>query len=321
VRHLLDRRVVFFGGKGGVGKTTCSAALALSASREGRRVLLVSTDPAHSTSDVFELPIGPSVREILPRLHALEIDPDVAVRAYVDRAKEGLAGLFSPNVVHAAARQIELAASMPGVSDAALFERMAEILLGEAGRYDLVVFDTAPTGHSLRLLRMPELMGGWIEALAHRRREAGEAQAVAARAGGASGAADVHDPVLALLRARAERMASARAALTDAEQVGFVLVLIPERLPIEETARAIHALDAAGFPVAGLVVNRVLPEAAEGRFFEARKAQERRYLDEIGRRLSGPPRVRVPQLEADVHGVAALDRVAGYLLADPPGRG
>jgi arsenite-transporting ATPase len=311
---------LFFGGKGGVGKTTCSAALALSASREGRRVLLVSTDPAHSTSDVFELPIGPSVREILPRLHALEIDPDVAVQAYVDRAKDGLSGLFSPNVVRAAARQIELAASMPGVSDAALFERMAEILLGEAGRYDLVVFDTAPTGHSLRLLRMPELMGGWIEALAHRRREVGEAQAAAAR-GGASGPADEEDPVLALLRGRAERMARTQAALTDAAQVGFVLVLIPERLPIEETARAVHALDAAGFPVAGLVVNRVLPEAAEGRFFEARKAQERRYLDEIGRRLAGPPRVSVPQLEADVHGIAALERVAGYLLADPRGRG
>lgn len=312
MRHLFDRRILFFGGKGGVGKTTCSAALALAASREGRRVLLVSTDPAHSTSDIFETRIGPAEREILPRLRALEIDPDEAARRYVDEAKARLSGFFSPSVVQAAARQIEAAASMPGVADAALFDRMAEIVATADTTADLVVFDTAPTGHSLRLLRMPELMETWIDALARRRREATEAD-VAARGGRAG---DTPDPVLALLQGRGARLAAVREQLTRSGAAAFVLVLVPERLPIEETARAAHLLEASHIQVAGVVVNRVLPDAADGRYFEARKAQERTYLEEIERRFSASPRVMVPQLESDVHGLQALERVARHLLAD-----
>lgn len=311
MRHLLNRRILFFGGKGGVGKTTCSSALALAASREGKRVLLVSTDPAHSTSDIFETSIGAG-REVSDGLDAIEIDPEAAARNYVDEAKARLAGLFSPGVVRAAARQIDVAAGMPGVADAALFDRMAEIMVADARRYDLVVFDTAPTGHSLRLLRMPELLAAWIDALARRRAEARGAE-------GASRAADDRDEddvVLGLLRRRAARLEAVRTLLADGAQVGFVLVLIPERLPIEETARAAHLLEEAGVTVAGVVVNRVLPAAADGRFFEARKAQERTYLTEIDRRFSAFPRVRIPQLEADVHNVAALGAIGRHLLPD-----
>jgi arsenite-transporting ATPase len=334
VRHLLGRRVLFFGGKGGVGKTTCSAALALAASREGKRVLLVSTDPAHSTSDILETRIGPAGREILPNLHALEIDPEDAVRRYVDEAKARLSGLFSPAVVRAAARQIELASSMPGAADAALFDRMTDILIGQAAPYDLVVFDTAPTGHAIRLLRVPELMSTWFEALARRRREATQAEDAARGIGaglpgregrrpaatGQGGAeAQARDPVLEILEARAARLAAAREMLARADRVGFVLVLIPERLPIEETARAAHQLEESGMAIAGLVVNRVLPARADGTYFEARKKQERSYLDEIGRRFAAVPRVVVPQLESDVHGLEALGEVSRHLLDDSPG--
>lgn len=332
MRHLLDRKILFFGGKGGVGKTTCSAAIALAASREGRRVLLVSTDPAHSTSDIFEREIGPEPRAIRPNLDALEIDPDEAARRYVDAAKTRLSGLFSPGVVRAAARQIELAASMPGVADAALFDRMAEIVETRGSGHDLVVFDTAPTGHSLRLLRMPELMAAWIDALARRRRQAAEAEQAAHAAdhlarsapspaspspppGPAGG-----DAVLGLLETRAARLAGVRDAFQRGAEVGFVLVLIPERLPIEETARAAHLLEESHIAVAGVVVNRVLPASAEGAYFRARKAQERVYLDEIGRRFSAWPVVEIPQLESDVHGLAALERVGRHLLAGRDGR-
>lgn len=314
VRHLLTRRVLFFGGKGGVGKTTCSSALALAAAREGKRVLLVSTDPAHSTSDIFEARIGPAEREILPGLHALEIDPEESVRQYVDQAKERLAGLFRPGVVQAAARQIEAAAEMPGVADTALFDRIAGLVAADASRYDLVVFDTAPTGHSLRLLRLPESMATWFEALARRRREAAAAAAASGRAAAGTAGAGPADPVLALLEARAARLAAVRDILSQADRVGFVWVLTPERLPIEETARGAHALEHAGMSVAGVVVNRVLPDTAGGDYFRARRAQERRYLDEIARRFSAWPRVVVPQFESDVHGAAALERVGRHLL-------
>jgi hypothetical protein len=110
---LLDRDVVFFGGKGGVGKTTCSSAFALAASRQRQRVLLVSTDPAHSTSDIFEQKIGGKVRELQPGLSALEIDSEAEATRYINDVKRDIQRMFSPAIIQQAHRQIELAAASP----------------------------------------------------------------------------------------------------------------------------------------------------------------------------------------------------------------
>jgi arsenite/tail-anchored protein-transporting ATPase len=311
VHHLLDRRILFFGGKGGVGKTTCAAALALGASQRGRRVLLVSTDPAHSTSDVFERTLGPDEHEIRPGLFGIEIDAEIEARRYLDQVRVQVGALFGPAVLKEALRQMELAATMPGVSDVALFDRMAEIVRTRSAGFDLVIFDTAPTGHTLRLLQMPELMATWIRALSARRREAVRA---AETVRGPTSEAPAADPVLASLDSRARRLEQVRAALSQTGTTAIVLVLLPERLPIEETARALSLLEHMQMPVEGLVINRVLPDLPEGDFLRARKAQERVYLEEIERRFSGLPRVIVPQLERDVHGFESLQRIAERLL-------
>ena len=111
---LLERRVVFFGGKGGVGKTTCSSAFALAASRRGRRVLLVSTDPAHSTSDIFERPIGPDERQITSSLSAIEINAAHEASRYVGGVKRYIERMFAASVIRQAHRQIDMAAVSPG---------------------------------------------------------------------------------------------------------------------------------------------------------------------------------------------------------------
>jgi arsenite-transporting ATPase len=162
---------------------------------------------------------------------------------------------------------------------------------------------------------MPELLAAWVEALTRRRAEARAAEE-AARGVHADARDEGHDVVLALLQRRAARLEAVRALLGDEAQVGFVLVLIPERLPIEETARAAHLLEEARVAVAGLVVNRVLPAAADGRFFEARKAQERTYLSEIDRRFSAFRRATIPQLESDVHNIQALGEIGRHLIPD-----
>jgi arsenite-transporting ATPase len=311
VRHLIGHRIVLFGGKGGVGKTTCSAAAALAASRQGRRVLLVSTDPAHSTADVLGCALGPDARAVTGGLHAMEIDAETEVRRYLEQVKARLAAAFSPPLLQGALRQIEVTATMPGVADVATFERMTEILLSKRQDYDLVVFDSAPTGHALRLLNLPESMGVWVRALAERRRAAREAGEIAAATAGLP--APPPDPVLDALDGRAERLERVRGELAG-PHASVVLVLVPERLPIEETARSLAALAESGIRVGAIVVNRVLPEGLAEPFSRARKEQERAYLDEIDRRFAQVPRIRVTQLETDVRGLNDLERVAEQLV-------
>jgi arsenite-transporting ATPase len=314
VNHLLDRRVVFFGGKGGVGKTTCSAAFALGAAAAGRRVLLVSTDPAHSTADVFGRRIGAEPAELATDLWAMEIDAEHEAARYVERVKQDIATMFSPTVVQRARRQIDLAAASPGLSEVALLDRMIDLIAANdtaRSRHDLLVFDTAPTGHTMQLLRMPEAMTTWIEALVKHRKalldidHAGDEQREAAASA---------DPVLSALERRHQRLVDLRGYVTDRGRTSFVLVTIPERLAIDETARALDMLRETALDVGGLVVNRVLPDGLGGAFFDARKAQEQEYLDEIDRRFARLRPIVVRQLPRDVHGLDPLRSVAGQLL-------
>jgi arsenite/tail-anchored protein-transporting ATPase len=305
MRALIDKRVLFFGGKGGVGKTTCASAIALAASHAGKRVLLVSTDPAHSTSDIFERPIGPEPIQLLPNLHGLEIDGAFEAQRYVATVKEQIQGLFGHHIVKEASRQIDLAASMPGAEEMALFDRIGGLIRGEDDRFDLIVFDTAPTGHTLRLIKMPELLEAWIRALSRSR------QAMLG-----IDQDDATDPVMLKLASRLENLREFRARLLSPRISAFVLVLVAERLPIEETSRAIEQLAEAGVTIGGLIVNRVLPETSPDPFLRARHDQELIYLKEIEQRFKKLSRVRVPQLPSDVHGVKTLEHLAQLLITE-----
>ncbi|MBX7184935.1 MAG: ArsA family ATPase [Vicinamibacteria bacterium] len=301
LRGLSERRILFFGGKGGVGKTTCASATALAASRRGKRVLLVSTDPAHSTSDIFETAFGPAEKEILPGLSGLEIDVDLELRRYVDRVKEQIAKVFSQEVLRKSERQIELAASMPGAESVALFDRMTELMIDRKEVYDLIVFDTAPTGHTLRLLQSPDLLVTWVGALTKARRAM------------LPPVQDEPDPVLTALERRQDRLEEVRARMMSPRTTAFILVTIAERLPIEEAFRSLESLAGSGIEIGQVIVNRVLPPHAAGEFYEARIRQETVYLDEIDRRFAKLPRVRIPQLDSDIHGLATLERVSELL--------
>ena len=305
MRGLIDKKVLFFGGKGGVGKTTCASAMALTASRAGKRVLLVSTDPAHSTSDMFERPIGPEPVELLPNLHGLEIDGEFESQRYVANVKDQIRGLFGHTILKEATKQIDLAASMPGAEEMALFDRIGGLIRGEDDRFDLIVFDTAPTGHTLRLIRMPELLEAWIRALSKSR------QAMLG-----IDQDDATDPVMLKLKERLENLREFRARLLSPRISAFVLVLVAERLPIEETSRAIEQLEEAGVTIGALVVNRVLPDSSPDPFLRSRHEQEVIYLDEIDKRFRAFARVRVPQLPSDVHGIKTLEHLAGHLAGE-----
>jgi arsenite-transporting ATPase len=309
---LLDQQVVFFGGKGGVGKTTCSSAFALAASRKGQRVLLVSTDPAHSTSDIFQTRIGPDERTLAPGLSALEIDGEAEAARYIASVKADIRRMFSAGVIRQANRQIEMAAASPGLVEVALLDKMIDLIVGRGSSYDTIVFDTAPTGHTLQLLRMPDAILAWILALVRHRRALLEIDRGSEQSREEATAAD---PVLAALERRHERLAELRAIVTNRARTSFVLVAVPERLVIEETARAAEQLSETGIAVGGLIVNRVLPEGLEGEFYRSRKAQEAVYLQEIHRRFPRLPTVLVQQLPRDVYGLESLTHVSARLIS------
>jgi arsenite-transporting ATPase len=306
--NLLERQVLFFGGKGGVGKTTMASAFALLSADGGARTLLVSTDPAHSTSDIFEQQLGNEPQAVVDNLWALEIDPEQEVDSYIAEVKARVADSTPPRLHAEVERQIDIARISPGAEESALFDRFARILEQDADSYDRIVFDTAPTGHTLRLLSLPETMTAWITGLIAHRKKVNVLGRMWRNVAGASAGShgDPSDPVLQALDQRRQRFEKARQVVTDAERAGFAFVVIPERLPILETDKAVRTLDKYGIPVGGVFVNRVLPEHAEGAFVERRRAREASYLDDIKSRFATHDLRFVPLVEEDVVGVPAL---------------
>jgi arsenite-transporting ATPase len=313
MQDLLRRKLVFFGGKGGVGKTTCAAAFAAHAAANGKKTLIVSTDPAHSTADAFDLPIGSKERQILPNLWGLEIDPEVEAASYIDQVKANLKEVISPAFFGEIQRQVEIAQVSPGAEEAALFDRLVTVIDEAQHQYDLVVLDTAPTGHTLRLLSLPELMSAWVDGMVSRREKAHALKQIW-KTDESSSDDPMTDPVYRVLMERRRKFAIARRLLLEPYHTAFVFVLNAEKLPILETKRAVQLLGRYKIPIGGIVVNRVLPDDPEGGFLQRRKEQERQYLTEIEQEFGRYRRQYVPMMDQDVRGVACLKQIATFLI-------
>ena len=307
---LLTERLVFFGGKGGVGKTTLAAAFATFSARR-RRTLLVSTDPAHSTGDLLGLRLANEPTQVDGDLWALELDPDADAAAYIESIKEGARGSVSREILPTVDKHLDLARSAPGTYESALFDRFVDLIHECPDPHETIVFDTAPTGHTLRLLHLPALLTAWIEGIVRQREKVSGMERMLHNLAGEESAPS--DPILETLRTRRERFHHARHSLM--EDAVFYLVLIPERLPIEETARSIEVLATAGMNVGGLIVNRVVPEVEGGDFIAARLEQQAEYLEEIDRRFGGHPRIRIEQQPRDVSSPEDLRALADPLSA------
>ena len=327
--HLFDRRIIFVGGKGGVGKTTTAGALALMAGEAGRSTLLVSTDPAHSLGDVFDIRVGNVETPLAPNLTGLEIDPEAEALRHIATVKMSMKSLVAPKMYGEIERQLEFARHSPGTMEAALLERMADLMTDARSRFDLLIFDTAPTGHTIRLLSLPELLSAWTDGmLGHqdRSRRLGELLKVFGRDhsredefGMIGGSKEEPDDsrdggIQDILLTRRRKFHRARALLTDRTVTAFLLVLTAERLPILESKKTLDLLGKFDVPVAGMIVNRLLPPDAEGDFLRERRAQEHEYRDEIDKTFSSLRRVHLDLLPHDVHGVETLREIGKAIV-------
>ncbi len=306
------RTFVFVGGKGGVGKTTVSSAFGLRCAEDGDRTLLVSTDPAHSTGDVFDQRFGdtPQPVEGHEGLDALELDPEEEVERHRKRLRRELGTQLSAPMVNEVDLQLEMAHRTPGAYEAALFDRFVEVMRSSEG-YDRVVFDTSPTGGTLRLLALPELLEGWIERLIDKRERSIDLYEKAAIGRQTPRRVADGDPILERLEQRREKFAFAGETLR--EESSFVLVMNPDTLSLRETSRALDSLGEYGLTVGGVVVNKVTPEPdphEEGTgaaYLRARCESERERIRQAREELEAPILAEIESRVRDVRGELLAD--------------
>ncbi|WP_435146496.1 ArsA family ATPase [Halobaculum sp. P14] len=335
---------VLYGGKGGVGKTTCAAATALASAADGTATLVVSTDPAHSLSDTLgvDVPARPArIREDVP-LYGAEIDPDDAMAdglfdgaagdADGDGAGDAGAGanpLGGLGGLGDAAGESPLAGMLggqiPGADEAAAMRELLEHL--DDPRFDRVVVDTAPTGHTLRLLQLPELLDSMVGRMMKLRQQfSGMMDGVKGAFG--MGGDDPAEPDLDELKERITRL---RATLRDPERTDFRVVVVPEEMSVVESERLVDRLDEFEIPVNTLVVNRVMedpndvaatdidddwvvtPNLGSCDFCQRRWEVQQNALSQATDLFRGRDVKRVPLLADEVRGEDALRVVAACL--------
>ena len=305
--------IVLYGGKGGVGKTTCAAAHALARARSGASTLVVSTDPAHSLGDAFERELGPEPTEIRDSLAAVEVDSETGQDAYRG-VVEALVAEFRSAGLRLDDADLERlfgAGLIPGGDEVAALEYIARYADAD---YDTVVFDTAPTGHTLRLLDLPDVLAETLgvagDVQRRVRRTARAARSMVLGPAAYWGGDDDGDAVAALH----DRIEAVGALLRDSGRTGFRIVCTPERMAIAESERLVARLREAAVPVDSLVVNRVFtnPENCD---CDRCRRDERRHADRLAA-VEGTfdlPVRRVPELPGESQGLAALERVAAAL--------
>ncbi|EGN74256.1 arsenite-activated ATPase ArsA [Idiomarina sp. A28L] len=323
VDELTNKKLILVGGKGGVGKTTLSSAIAVELSAQDKRVLIISTDPAHSLGDALGCNVGNRIQAIHDNLDALEIDPESEVNAHIDKIIAQTKQFVHPQMYSEVERQLRSSAQSPGAQEAALLERMCREIDQGIDKYDVLIFDTAPTGHTLRLLSLPESMAAWTQGMLKHDKKSQELSGVLAHLAPKSGK-DIDNPVVEPMSLATAEMSErskgitetllnrqrlfqrTRRILKDAEHTALLFVLTPEKLPILETERAVKSLLAAKLPIAGLLVNRVLPANADGGFLAQRRELEQHRLVEIDKIFKQLPRYRVPLQATDIEGVEGL---------------
>jgi arsenite-transporting ATPase len=304
----------FYGGKGGVGKTTCAAATALATADAGEATLLVSTDPAHSLSDALETPLGDDPTTVRQGLDVVELDPQARTKRYRDLFL-ALAREFADVGVTLDESDVEElfeSGLAPGFDELAALDVLADQT--SAGAYDRVVLDTAPTGHTLRLLELPDLASTTLRtAMSVRgqvRRLAATARSAVLGPAAFFGGRD-DDGDLAAFRERVDAVAD---ALRDPDRTTFRVVCLPETMAIAETARLVDELQSLGVPVGTLVVNQVLQDPnADCDRCQRQAARHEARLAEIRDRFPGREVVVLPELDGEARGHDALAELAPLL--------
>jgi arsenite/tail-anchored protein-transporting ATPase len=253
-----NRRYIMFGGKGGLGKTTFSAASAYWLAKQGYKVLVFSVDPQASLSDIFQRDIfGKGPVEIMPNLYAQEIDADQRIREYQDEIRQKILDMYGlPEVPEEIENYIQAAAAEPAMEESAIFDAVVDIVV--SAEYDYYIYDLVPLGHALYYLSMASVYDQWIDKITGLRAEMEEYSQVAAVMQRKKESEE--DAILRELQYIKERINKSSGILTDRVKTAFFFVVIPEEMAILDTKKAAGLFAKYDVPLSGYVVNRVIPE-------------------------------------------------------------
>ncbi len=315
-RRHPERRYVMFGGKGGLGKTTFSAATAWWLAEQGKKVLVFSVDPQASLSDIFQRDIfGKGPVQITGNLWAQEIDADRHIKEYQEQIRQRIRDMYGlTEIPQEIEDYIEAASAEPAMEESAIFDSVVDIV--NEGDYDYYIYDLVPLGHALYYLSMAKVYDEWISKITSLREEMREYEEVAARMRRQKELEE--DQILRELQDIRNRINSASRILTDRQRTAFFFVLVPEQMILVDTRKAAELFARFDVPIGGYVVNRVLPAEVVGgnapAFLKNRYEMQQGQLAEIRRLFGDQVLGSVPELERDVTGLPMIERVATLLF-------
>jgi arsenite-transporting ATPase len=303
-------KYVFFGGKGGVGKTVFAGATALWFARQGRRTMLASTNPVHSLSSLLGRDVlgkHAPIQEV-PNLFAYEIDTkDTIERSKVEIKDKIKWFLKFADISTKAEEFVESATMNPAFEESAMFENMIDLMF--KNEYDVYVFDTAPTANARRLLGMSKVYSLWVNKMLKSREEARTLRELLSFT-----KKKEEDPLMKYLLSFRDRMEHARVLLTDPKLTSFFFVTLPEALPIAVVSRFIQWFHDFGIPVGGVLVNMLIDQAQAGpdpaEFVKNRIAMQQEHMETIWQRFDTSVRSIVPLFETEIRGIPTLGRLA-----------
>lgn len=289
----MGTKFIFFSGKGGVGKTSMACTAAIHWADAGKKTLIVTTDPAANLSDVFEQNIGHSITPIneVANLFAMEIDPDIATKEYKEHLLAPMKELFDEELLKIAEEQL----SGPCTEEMASFDKFIDFM--EDGTYEVIVFDTAPTGHTIRLLELPVDWSKHIEE-------------------SAKGSGQTCMGPVTLIQENKKKFDDAIAKLRDTTRTEFIFVLQPEQTSLDETVRASAELGKLGIPTSGLIMNGLIPAAeAVIPFFKQRYDMQQTYLAKARQIFSTMKMKTMELFDTELKGVDIFRQVEARLFA------
>jgi arsenite-transporting ATPase len=311
-----ERRYIMFGGKGGLGKTTFSAATAYWLADQGHKVLVFSVDPQASLSDIFQQDIfGKGAVEIVPNLFAQEIDADRRIKEYQDEIRQRILDMYGFDQVPPEIDDyIQAAAAEPAMEESAIFDRVVDIVVG--GEYDYYIYDLVPLGHALYYLSMASVYDEWIGKITALREEMEEYAQVAAVM--KRDKETEEDKILRELQDIKYRINTSSSILTDKEKTAFFFVIIPEEMAILDTQKAAGLFAKFQVPLSGYVVNRVIPEELADQnipdYLRHRLAMQQGYLSRIDQLFGEEVLARIPEFERDITGLSMIERMAEVMF-------